>query len=151
MSRLSRPAIRRSVHQALAARVRLLLGQTGFDELMDAQLRTAQALARGAWPWHGKDPGAGMQALAQAVLDAFGLDPVYYGGSSLDFIISEGLAAAGVEVAELIRGHEHDSLARWQAEVVPGLDRVEDFVVAVFDGSWARGPQRARLGAGAPA
>lgn len=138
MTRLSRTAIEDLVHQALAARVRVLLGQIGFEELMAEQLRVAQALAQGAWPWHGSDPELAGQALAQAVLDAFGLDSVYYGGSSLDFLISEGLAAAGVQVAEVIRGHEQDSRRLWQAQVVPELDRIQAQVVAVFDASLAR-------------
>ncbi len=135
MPRLSRPAIEDLVHQALAARVRVLLGQTGYDELMDVQLRVAQALATGAWPWHAADPGSGVQSLAQAVLDAFGLDAVYYGGSSLEFIVSEGLTSAGLQLAEAIRGHEHDSRATWQAQVVPELDRIQAAVVSVFDAS----------------
>lgn len=137
MSRLSRPAIEDLVHQALAARVRVLLGQIGYEELMAEQQRVAQALATGAWPWHGTDPEVGVQALAQAVLDAFGFDGEYYGGSSLDFIISEGLAAAGVQLAEVIRGHEQDRRATWQAKVVPELDRIQARVVSVIDASLA--------------
>lgn len=138
MSRLSRTAIEDLVHQALAARVRVLLGQIGFDELMSVQERVAQALAVGAWAWHGSDPEEGSQSLAQAVLDAFGLDGEYYGGSSLDFIVSEGLAAAGVQVAERVRGHEQASRAVWQTQVVPALDRIQAQVVSVFDGSLAK-------------
>lgn len=137
MPRLSRPAIEDLVHQALAARVRLLLGQCDFEELLSVQLRVAQALAHGAWPCHGRSRQAGAQALGQAALDAFGLDPVYYGGSSLEFILSEALAAAGVQLAEAVRGHEQDTRALWQAEVVPQLDRVADFVVRVMDGRWS--------------
>lgn len=138
MSRLSRAAIHDLIHQALVARVRVLLGQIGYEELMDVQLRVAQQLAAGAWPWHGADLEAGVQSLAQAVLDAFGLDGEYYGGSSLDFIVSEGLAAAGVQLAEVIRGHEQDSRSAWQAKVVPELERIEAKVVSVFEGRFKR-------------
>ncbi len=135
MSRLSRPAIEKLVHQALVARVKLLLGQSDFEALMAEQLRVAQALARGAWPWHGPDVAHGSQALAQAVLDAFGLDPVYYGGSALDHIVSEALAAAGLHLADALRGHEQDDPATWQAEVVPQLDRILVWTAGVFGGS----------------
>lgn len=132
MSRLSRPAIEKLVHQALVARVRVLLGQSDFEALMSEQLRVAEALARGAWPWHGPDVHAGSQALAQAVLDAFALDPVYYGGCALDHIVSEGLAAAGQHLAEAVRGHEQDDQATWREQVVPQLERIQAWVVSVF-------------------
>lgn len=137
MSRLSRPQLRALVHQALAARVRLLLGQSDFDELLAVQVGVGQALAAGAWPWHAKTRDEGMQALAQAALEAFGLDPVYYGGSALDFIVCEALASAGTRLADAVRGHEGDSRADWLSQVVPQLQRIEDEAVAVFDGSWA--------------
>jgi len=38
-----------------------------------------------------------------------------------------------------------DSRARWTAEVVPALDRVDDFVVSVFDGRWVLGAERLTL------
>jgi hypothetical protein len=37
----------------------------------------------------------------------------------------------------MVSGHERDSLKVWQAQVVPGLDRVAQFVEMVFDGRWA--------------
>jgi hypothetical protein len=124
------------VHAALVVRVSLLLGQSGFDRLLAEQERVATALARGAWPVYGQGE-AGQAAMAEAVMDAFALDPVYYAASELDFIVSEGLTSAGLALADVIRGHERDSRKTWQAQVVPGLDRVAQFVVMVFDGRWA--------------
>lgn len=126
MSPAPRAAIADLVHQALVARVRVLLGQSGFDELLAVQERVSQALA-------------------QAVFQALELDPHYYGGSELGFIVSEGLTSAGLALAEAVRGHEADSRARWQAEVVPRLDRVAAFVVSVFEGAWARDAARLPL------
>jgi hypothetical protein len=74
--------------------------------------------------------------LAQAVLEAFELDADYYAASDTAFIVSESLASAGLVLADLIAGHENDGSAKWQREVVPALDRVAQFVVSVFDGSW---------------
>lgn len=145
MSRLTPSAVRDLVHQALVARVRVLLGQCDFDELIATQERVAQALAHGALHLHTSEGRDGAPAMAQAVLDAFGLDPVYYGDRELEFILSEGLAGAGVALAEVVRGHEQDSSARWQAEVVPELDRIEEFVVSVFDGRWSVQPGRLPL------
>lgn len=135
MAHLSRPAIRRLVQSALVARVGLLLGQVSFAQLLAEQERVSLALARGATVWHapGQEGGA---AMARAVLLALELAPDYYGGSSLDFIIGEGLAAVGLALAELVQGHEGDSRRRWQAEVVPALDQVAGFAVTVFDGRW---------------
>lgn len=136
MSKLSRSAVRDLVHAALVARVALLLGQAGFDRLLAEQDRVATALARGAWHAYGRGE-AGQAAMAQAVIDAFELDPLYYAASELDFIVSEGLTSAGLALAKMVSGHERDSLKVWQAQVVPGLDRVAQFVGMVFDGRWA--------------
>lgn len=135
MSKLSRSAIRELVHAALSARVGLLLGQVGFDRLLAEQERVALALAKGARFLHGAGE-AGGAALAQSVIEAFELDPVYYAASDLDFLVSEGLTSAGLALADAVRGHERDSCKAWQAQVVPRLDRVADFTVCVFDGRW---------------
>ena len=145
MPRLSRLSIHRLVHEALAVRVRLLLGQAGFDELLATQGRVSLALAQGAGHAHAPRGADGSLALAQAVVDAFELDPNYYDGSAMDFLVSEGLASAGLALADAVRGHEQDGRARWQSEVVPQLDRIEAFVVRVFDGNWAREPGRVSL------
>jgi hypothetical protein len=135
LSKLSRSAIRELVYAALVARVGLLLGQAGFDRLLAEQERVSTALARGARLAYG--PGeAGYAAMAEAVLDAFELDPVYYAASDLDFIVSEGLTSAGLALADAVRGHESDDRKTWQGQVVPRLDRVAEFVVSVFDGRW---------------
>ena len=136
MPRLSRPQIGKKVQQVLHARVRLLLGQTDFAELLPLQEQVALDLARGAWPWHARDPEQGAQELAQAVVDAFGLDPLFYSASGLDYIVSEGLTSAALALADAVRGHERDGRRQWEQEVVPQLDRIADFVVAVFDGRW---------------
>jgi hypothetical protein len=120
----------------LQARVGLLLGQTTFEELLPLQERVSLELARGALLWHGKQPHEGAQELAQAMVDALGLDPLFYSASSLDFLISEGLTSASLALADAVRGHERDSFEQWQQEVVPQLDRIADFVVSVFDGRW---------------
>jgi hypothetical protein len=86
--------------------------------------------------WHGKQPHEGAQELAQAMVDALGLDPLFYSASSLDFLISEGLTSASLALADAVRGHERDSFEQWQQEVVPQLDRIAEFVVSVFDGRW---------------
>ncbi len=145
MTPLSAPDIRALVHRALAARVSALLSQSSFEELMATQTQVADRLAEGAWPRHGREWGDGVEALARSVVDALGLDPVYYGGSSLEFILSEGLSSAGVALAEAVRGHERDSRSRWQAQVVPRLDQVADLVASVVDGTWARSPHRRTL------
>jgi hypothetical protein len=120
----------------LQARVGLLLGQTTFEELLPLQERVSLELARGALLWHGKQPHEGAQELAQAMVDALGLDPLFYSASSLDFLISEGLTSASLALADAVRGHERDSFEQWQQEVVPQLDRIAEFVVSVFDGRW---------------
>lgn len=142
MSKLSRSALRHLVHRALVARVRLLLGQSGFGPLLAEQEQVSLALARGAGAWHGK---GGAQAMAQTVIDAFELDPFYYAASDLDFLISEGLASAGTALADAVRGHEADDRKTWQAQVVPQLDRVALFVVSVFEGRWPEQCQRQPL------
>lgn len=136
MRRLSRLQIQKSIHQVLQARVGLLLGQTTFEELLPLQERVSLELARGALLWHGKQPHEGAQELAQAMVDALGLDPLFYSASSLDFLISEGLTSASLALADAVRGHERDSFEQWQQEVVPQLDRIAEFVVSVFDGRW---------------
>lgn len=136
MRRLSRSQIQKSIRQVLQARVGLLLGQTTFEELLPLQERVSLELARGALLWHGKQPHEGAQELAQAMVDALGLDPLFYSASSLDFLISEGLTSASLALADAVRGHERDSFEQWQQEVVPQLDRIAEFVVSVFDGRW---------------
>jgi hypothetical protein len=133
---LSRSQIQKGIHQVLQARVGLLLGQTTFEELLPLQERVSLELARGALLWHGKQPHEGAQELAQAMVDALGLDPLFYSASSLDFLISEGLTSASLALADAVRGHERDSFEQWQQEVVPQLDRIAEFVVSVFDGRW---------------
>ena len=145
MRRLSRSHIRKRIHQVLRARVALLLGQIGFDELMPLQEQVALELARGALLWHGSEPQEGAQALAQAMVDAFGLDPLFYSASGLDYIVSEGLTSASLALADAVRGHERDSAQQWQQEVVPRLDRIAGFVVSVFDGRWRLDPARVSL------
>ena len=145
MPTLTRPKVRALIHDALVARVRILLGQSGFDDLLSTQERVSLALARGASPLHARSNEDGGQALAQAVIDALGLDANYYNGTALDVLIVEGLSSAGLVLAEIIRGHEQDSRARWQAQVVPQFDRVEEFLVALFDGRWAQGSDRQTL------
>ena len=145
MSDLSPLAIEQLVRQALVARVRVLLGQSGYEELMAVQERVSLQLAEGAAALHGADPIEGSQALAQAVIDGLELDAGYYGGSTLDFIVSEGLTSVGVVLAELVRGHERDRRPRWSAEVVPGLERMALFTASVLDGRWARDPGRRSL------
>lgn len=138
VAQLSRQAVRRLVHDALVARVGLLLGQRSFDQLLAEQERVSLALARDAHRLHA--PGVhGPSAMAQAVLTAFELAPDFYAGSELDYIVSEGLTSVGLALSECVRGHESDDRRRWQAEVVPSLDRIADFAVSVLDGSWARG------------
>ena len=136
MRRLSRLQIRNLVHQVLQARVGLLLGQTTFAQLLPLQERVSLELARGAVLWHARQPQEGAQAMAQAMVDALGLDPLFYSASSLDFLVSEGLTSASLALADAVRGHEHDSVQQWQQEVVPQLDRIAEFVVSVVDGRW---------------
>jgi hypothetical protein len=135
--------VKRLVHEALAARVGLLLGQTSFPELLAVQDRVSSSLARLAE--HKKAPSYGPAVQAQALMQALELDASYYIGSELEFVVLEGLCSAGLVLAEVVSGHEHDSLARWTAEVVPELDRVADFVASVFDGRWVQGTQRMGL------
>ncbi len=70
------------------------------------------------------------------MVDAFGLDPLFYSASSLDFLVSEGLTSASLALADAVRGHERDSLQQWQQEVVPQLESIAQLVVSVFDGRW---------------
>lgn len=136
MPKLSRAAVAALVHQALVARVSVLIGQSGYDHLLAEQERVSLALARGGPAFHGKGD-EGVQALAQAVIDAFELDPVYYAASDLDFLIAEGLTSAGLALADAVRGHERASRSSWERQVLPRLDEVAAFVVSVFDGRWA--------------
>ena len=148
VAQLSRQAVRRLVHDALVARVGLWIGQRSFDQLLAEQERVSLALARGAHRLHA--PGVhGPAAMAQAVLTAFELAPGFYAGSELDYIVSEGLTSVGLALGECIKGHESDDRKRWQAEVVPSLDRIADFAVSVLDGRWAQGPMDRTLSQGA--
>jgi len=135
--------VKHLVHEALKARVGLLLGQTSFPELLAVQDRVSNTLARLAE--HKKAPSYGPAVQAQALMQALELDPSYYVDSELEFVVLEGLCCAGLVLAEVVSGHEHDSCARWTAEVVPALDRVDDFVVSVFDGRWVLGAERLTL------
>ena len=143
MSNVHSSQVKRLVHEALAARVGLLLGQTAFPELLAVQDRVSSALARLAE--HKKAPSYGPAVQAQALMQALELDPSYYVGSELEFVVLEGLCCAGLVLAEVVNGHEHDSRARWTAEVVPALDRVADFVASVLDGRWVLGAERLTL------
>lgn len=143
MSNVHSSQVKRLVHEALAARVGLLLGQTSFPELLAVQDRVSSSLARLAA--HKKAPPYGPAVQAQALMQALELDPSYYVGSELEFVVLEGLCCAGLVLAEVVNGHEHDSRARWTAEVVPALDRVADFVASVLDGRWVLGTERLTL------
>ena len=143
MSNVHSSQVKRLVHEALAARVGLLLGQTAFPELLAVQDRVSSALARLAE--HKKAPSYGPAVQAQVLMQALELDPSYYVGSELEFVVLEGLCCAGLVLAEVVNGHEHDSRARWTAEVVPALDRVADFVASVLDGRWVLGAERLTL------
>ena len=143
MSNVHSSQVKRLVHEALAARVGLLLGQTSFPELLAVQDRVSSTLARLAE--HKKAPSYGPAVQAQALMQALELDPSYYVGSELEFVVLEGLCCAGLVLAEVVSGHEQDSRARWTAEVVPALDRVADFVASVLDGRWVLGAERLTL------
>jgi hypothetical protein len=143
LSNVHSSQIKRLVHEALAARVGLLLGQTSFPELLAVQDRVSSTLARLAE--HKKAPSYGPAVQAQALMQALELDPSYYVGSELEFVVLEGLCCAGLVLAEVVSGHEQDSRARWTAEVVPALDRVADFVASVLDGRWVLGAERLTL------
>ena len=143
MSNVHSSQVKRLVHEALAARGGLLLGQTAFPELLAVQDRVSSSLARLAA--HKKAPPYGPAVQAQALMQALELDPSYYVGSELEFVVLEGLCCAGLVLAEVVNGHEHDSRARWTAEVVPELDRVADFVASVLDGRWVLGTERLTL------
>ena len=143
MSNVHSSQVKRLVYEALAARVGLLLGQTAFPELLAVQDRVSSALARLAE--HKKAPSYGPAVQAQVLMQALELDPSYYVGSELEFVVLEGLCCAGLVLAEVVNGHEHDSRARWTAEVVPALDRVADFVASVLDGRWVLGAERLTL------
>ena len=143
MSNVHSSQVKRLVHEALAARVSLLLGQTSFPELLAVQDRVSSTLARLAE--HKKAPSYGPAVQAQALMQALELDPAYYVGSELEFVVLEGLCCAGLVLAEVVSGHEQDSRARWTAEVVPALDRVADFVASVLDGRWVLGAERLTL------
>ena len=134
MPRLSRPQIEKRIRQVLHARVGLLLGQTTFEQLLPLQEQVALELARGVPLWHASEPQDGAQELAQAMVDAFGLDPLFYSASSLDFLVSEGLTSASLALADAVRGHERDSFQQWQQEVVPQLESIAQLVVSVVDG-----------------
>ncbi len=145
MPALSKPKIHSLVHEALVARVRVLLGQCTYAELMATQTSVSLTLAlRVPVPLPHNHEEA-HQVLADAVVQAFALDPNYYDGSAIDFLVSEGLSSAGMSIAAVIAGHERGSRKRWLAEVVPQLDRIERFVVSVFDGSWSRSADRCSL------
>jgi hypothetical protein len=143
LSNVHSSQVKRLVHEALAARVGLLLGQTAFPELLAVQDRVSCTLARLAE--HKKAPSYGPAVQAQALMQALELDPSYYVGSELEFVVLEGLCCAGLVLAEVVSGHEHDSRARWTDEVVPALDRVADFVASVLDGRWVLGAERLTL------
>ena len=143
MSNVHSSQVKRLVHEALAARVGLLLGQTAFPELLAVQDRVSSALARLAE--HKKAPSYGPAVQAQALMQALELDPSYYVGSELEFVVLEGLCCAGLVLAEVVNGHEHDSRARWTAEVVPALDRVANVVASVLDGRWVLGAEHLTL------
>lgn len=143
MSTVHSSQVKRLVHEALAARVGLLLGQTSFPELLAVQDRVSSSLTRLAA--HKKAPPYGPAVQAQALMQALELDPSYYHGSELEFVVLEGLCCAGLVLAEVVNGHEHDSRARWTAEVVPELDWVADFVASVLDGRWVLGAERLTL------
>lgn len=143
MSDVHSSRVKRLVHEALAARVGLLLGQTSFPDLLAVQDRVSSTLAQLAA--HKKAPPYGPAVQAQVLMQALELDPSYYMGSELEFVVLEGLCCAGLVLAEVVRGHEHDSRHRWAAEVVPGLDRVADFVTSVLDGRWVLGAERMTL------
>ena len=143
MSNVHSSQVKRLVHEALAARVGLLLGQTSFPELMAVQDRVSSTLARLAE--HKKAPSYGPAVQAQALMQALELDPAYYVASELEFVVLEGLCCAGLVLAEVVSGHEQDSRARWTTEVVPALDRVADFVASVLDGRWVLGAERLTL------
>lgn len=145
MSALSKPKLHSLVHEALVARVRVLLGQCTFAELMATQTSVSLTLAQRVPAFLSQKHEDAHQVLADAVVQAFALDPNYYDGSAMDFLISEGLSSAGMSIAKALDGHEHDSRKRWLAEVVPQLDRIERFVVSVFDGSWSRSADRCSL------
>lgn len=143
MSTVHSSQVQRLVHEALAARVALLLGQTSFSELLAVQDRVSSTLAR--WATHKKAPSYGSAVQAQALMQALELDASYYIGSELEFVVLEGLCSAGLVLAEVVSGHEHDSRARWTAEVVPELDRIAHFVASVLDGRWVLGAERLTL------
>lgn len=143
MSTVHSSQVQRLVHEALAARVALLLGQTSFPELLAVQDRVSSTLAR--WATHKKAPSYGSAVQAQALMQALELDASYYIGSELEFVVLEGLCSAGLVLAEVVSGHEHDSRARWTAEVVPELDRIAHFVASVLDGRWVLGAERLTL------
>jgi hypothetical protein len=122
------------IHRAMAERVKLALGQTGFQEVVAVQEAAAAELARlgeaAHAPAEAREPGA----FAVAVMHGFGLDANYYDASDMAYLISEGLCALGVRVAEAVSGHEQDTAARWEHEVVPQLDQLKQEAARVFAG-----------------
>lgn len=121
----------------MAERVKLALGQSGFQEVVAVQEAAAAELAQLGKAAHAPAEAREPAAFAVAVMRGFGLDPNYYEASDLSYLISEGLCALGVRVAEAVSGHEQDTAARWMREVVPQLEQLKQEAARVFAGEQA--------------
>jgi len=74
-------------------------------------------------------------SLGAEAINGFGLDPDYLAGENLYCILSEGVAAIGMKVDELMKAFEQDPFGDLKRDILPKLAETRQFAASVLMGT----------------
>jgi hypothetical protein len=121
------------IHEIVASAFDHVQGKSNFNGVWNTVREISHEITGGAayvrMPgWHT------LECLRQALLDAFGfiLKPTL--GHDLGYWISEALMTGYLNVRELRAGFAADSAASWGLRLLPQINRLQGWAVAVFLG-----------------
>ena len=122
----------------IARRIALAKGE-GYKEACEAVSKANHHLCR---IFSGEEPDYtpigtwnSREQLGAAFIYAMNLDPDYCSDENLYFVLSEGLCAASIKAAEMIKAFDQDFGAEKEETLYPQLGRMIGFVATVLMGS----------------
>lgn len=75
------------------------------------------------------------QGLGKLVIVCFNLDPQYFEGDNLGYILQEGFAFVGTKIRELLKGYQADPKAQWDPDALRQLNDLHQFLTSVMLGT----------------
>lgn len=127
--------VSKAVSQYFQARVDKYAQRISYQDLLQEEAKIA-AIFSGENPDFTIMPGwHTAEALGKAIVTYFNLDADYCEGEALSFILSEGFAAVGLQIGELLEGFQQDEAAEWERDALPQLVELHQFVNSVLMGT----------------